>query len=141
MNTPNRNGMYNHTGRNYSQHGMMDFPRFPIAEMNFGKFPDSMEFHSWQVNVKTEVCTRTADPQTTIPWIMEVEEVKSIDELKTSRSIEGKEFLGFGVLDAAIASALKKLLNTQTESRRRANNEEQRAQNYDRSHEGDKLRT
>ena len=101
-----------------------------------GKFPDSMEFQSWQLNVKTEVCTRTADPQTTIPWIMEVEEVKSIDELKTSRSIEGKEFLGFGVLDAAIASALKKLLKTQTEFRRRASGEEQRAQNNDRSPRG-----
>ena len=48
-------------------------------------------------------------------WIKEVESAKSIDELVTSRSITGKPiFLDFDVLDAMIASALKKHLNTQS---------------------------
>ena len=46
-------------------------------------------------------------------WIKEVETAKSIDDLLTSRSITGRtDFPDFDILDAMIASALKKLLNT-----------------------------
>ena len=46
-------------------------------------------------------------------WIKEVEIAKSIDELVTSRSIVVRtDFTDFDMLDAMIASALKKLLNT-----------------------------
>ena len=40
----------------YSQNGVMDDPRYPISELHLGKFPDSMEFQSWKVNFKAEVC-------------------------------------------------------------------------------------
>ena len=30
----------------------------PISEMHLGKFPDPMEFQSWKVNFKTEVCSK-----------------------------------------------------------------------------------
>ena len=58
----------------------MEYPRFPISELHLAKFPDSMEFESWKVNFKTEVCAKTANPQITMSWITEVEKGKSIDE-------------------------------------------------------------
>ena len=56
-------------------------------EWNLGKFHDSVEFQSWKLSIRTEVCQRTADPQITMLWIKEVEIAKSINELVTSRSI------------------------------------------------------
>ena len=70
-------------------------------------------------------------------WIKEVEIAKSIDELVTSRSIAGQHnFPDFDMLDAMIASALKKLLNTQSKFPKRVSVEEQRAQNSDRFSRG-----
>ena len=64
-----------------------------------------MEFQSWKVNFRTEVCLRTADPQMTMLWITEVEIAKSIDKL-TSRSTTGPlNFPDFDMLDAMIAKA------------------------------------
>ena len=48
-------------------------------------------------------------------WIKEVEMVGSVDELKSSRSIEGKDFPNFEMLDARIASALNKSQSGGTE--------------------------
>ena len=79
-----------HTGGTYSHGGMMEYPRFPISELHLAKFPDSMEFESWKVNFKTEVCAKTANPQITMSWITEVERGKSIDESSTSQSILGR---------------------------------------------------
>ena len=81
-------GVYDHTGGTYSHSGMMDYPRIPITDVHLGNVPDSMEFQSWKVNCKTEVCSKTADPHLIMHWIKEVETAKSIDELMTSRSIE-----------------------------------------------------
>ena len=127
-------GMLNHTGGTYSHSGMMDSPRIPITERHLGKFRDSMEFPNWKLNFKTEVCTRTADPQITMLWIKAVEIAKSIDELVTSRSVVGRtHFPDFDMLHAMIASALKELLNTQIHFRKkRVSVEEQLAQKHDR---------
>ena len=92
-----------------------------------------MEFQSWKVKFKTEVSPRTADPQIDVLSINEVEVAKSIDELVTSRSITGQhKFPDVDMFDAMIASALQKLLNTQSTFRKRVRVEEQRAQNPDR---------
>ena len=91
-----------------------------------------MEFQSWKVNFRTEVCLRTADRQITMLWIKEVEIAKSIDELMTSRSIVEHDFPDFDILDAMIASALKKLLITHVHFRKRASVKVQRAQKLDR---------
>ena len=65
-------------------------------------------------------------------WIKEIEMAKSIDDLMTSQSITGRrEFTGYEVLHAKIASALKKIL-TSVHFRRRLLFEEQRAQKDDR---------
>ena len=68
----------------------------------------------------------TADPQITMLWIKEVEIAKSTDELVTSRSITGQhQFPDFEMLDAMIATALKKLINMQPTFRKRVSVEEQ----------------
>ena len=97
------------------------------------KCRDSMELQSWKLNFSTEVFfLRTAEPQVTVLWIKEVEVAKSIDELVTSRSITGQHnFHDFDMLDAMIASALKNLLNTQSNFRKRASVEERRDQHSD----------
>ena len=92
-----------------------------------------MEFQSWKVNFKTEVCSKTASPHLTIKWTKEVEIAKSFDELMTSRSIVGRtDFPDYDMFDAKIASALKKLLDRHVNFRKRVSVEEQRAQKYDR---------
>ena len=76
---------------------------------------------------------RTAERQVTMLWIKEVEVAKSIEELVTSRSITGQHSVpDFDMLDAMIASALKKLLNTQSNFLKRGSVEEQRAQKDER---------
>ena len=77
----------------------MDDPRFLISEMHLGKFPDSLEFQSWNVNFKTEVCAKSAFPDITMHWIKEVEIAKSMDDLMTPTT----------TCHAMIASALIKL--------------------------------
>ena len=85
-----------------------------------------MKFQSWKVNFKTEVCSKSADPQLTMQLIKDVEIAKSIDELMTSRSITGRiDFTDYHVPDAMIASALKKLLINCVHFRKRAGVEEQ----------------
>ena len=117
-----------HTGGTYSHNGMMDYPRFPISEMHLGKCRDSLEFQSWKVNFKTEVCAKSAFLHITVHWIKEVEVAKSVDDLMTSRSITGRrDSPDYDMLDAMIASALKKLL-THVVFRKRVSVEEQRAQ-------------
>ena len=56
-------------------------------------------------------------------WITEVEMVDSLEELKSSRSVFGKNFPNFEMLDAKIASALNKIIQhsyckTEGQSRR-----------------------
>ena len=152
-------GLLNHTGGTSSHNGMIDYTRFPISELHLGNFPNSMEFQSWKVNFKTEVCLKSADLHLTMHWIKEVEKAKSIDELMTSRSILGRndftddelltsrstlgrnDFPDYDLLVAMIASALKRLLDKHIRFRERASVEEQRAQRYDRHLRGDKLFT
>ena len=95
----------------------MDYSRYPISEMHL------------QVNFKTEVCAKSVLPHITVHWIKEVEIEKSTDDLMTSQSFTGrKDFSDNEMLDAMIASALKKLLTTHVHFRKRVSVDEQRAQ-------------
>ena len=77
--------------------------------MHLEKFFDSVEFQSWKVNFKTEVCSKSAYLHLTMHWTKEVEKAKSMDELVTSRSITGRrDFTDCDMLDAMIASAFEK---------------------------------
>ena len=77
----------------------------------------------------TEVCTNSTCPTITMVWIKEVEMAKSVDDLKTSQSIERHEFSVFEMLDAKTASALKKIISNH-HFRRRVRVEEQRVQEH-----------
>ena len=63
-------------------------------------------------------------------WIKEVGVAKSVDDLLTSQPIEGHDFLDFEMLDAKIASAVKRIISNQY-VRRRVNVEELIARKYD----------
>ena len=60
-------------------------------------------------------------------WIKEVEMVDSVDEFKSSRSIEGKGFLNIVMLDARIVSALNKIIQN-SYVKKKVSLEEQKAQ-------------
>ena len=102
-----------------------------MLELNFGKFPNPDDFQCWRVNIKTEVCVSTFISELTMSWINEVEMAKSFDDLVTSQSIEVKYFPDFEMLDARIASALRRIISS-TFFRRRVSVEEQRTQTYNR---------
>ena len=76
------------------------------------KFPDPDDFQCWRVSFKTEVCLSTPTPELTMSWINEVEMAGSKDDRMTSQSIEGDSFPDFEMLDARIASALRKIIST-----------------------------
>ena len=64
-------------------------------------------------------------------WIKEVEMVGSLDELKSSRSVYGKNFPNFEMLDAKIASVLNKIIQN-SQFKKKVSLEEQKAQQEDR---------
>ena len=106
------------TGGTHSQYCMMETPKCSISELHIGKFPDSVGFQCWKVSSKTEVCANTPCPMLTMSWIREVEMATSIDDLMTSQSIKGKISLIFEMLDAKIASALRKIISNSNFRRR-----------------------
>ena len=64
-------------------------------------------------------------------WIKEVELVDSVDDLKSSCSVKGKQKPNFEVLDAKIASALNRIIHN-TQFKGEVCLEEQKAQKGDR---------
>ena len=64
-------------------------------------------------------------------WIKEMELGDSLDELKFLRSVYGKDFPNFGMLDAKIASALNKIIQN-SHFKKKVSLEEQKAQKEDR---------
>ena len=98
-----RSGMLNHTGGTYSHKRVMDYPGFPISELNLGKFPDcgisklESQLPDWGLSKNS----RSSDHH--MRWIKEVEISKSIDELVTSRSIVvWRDFPDYDRLDARL---------------------------------------
>ena len=64
-------------------------------------------------------------------WVKEVEMVDSLEELKSSRSIEVKDFPNIEMLDARIALALTKVIQN-SYFKKKVSLEEQKAQKEDR---------
>ena len=119
------------TGGSYSQNCTMETPRCAISEWHFGKFPDPDDFQCWRVNFKTKKCVSASTPELIMSWILEVEMAGSMDDLTTSQSTEGESFPDLEMLDAKIASALRKIIS-RTSFRRRVSVEEQQARKYNR---------
>ena len=70
-------------------------------------------------------------PSDAMLWIKEVEMVDSVDEQKFSRSIAGKDFPKFEMLDAGVASAVNKIIQN-SHFKKKFSLEEQKAQKDDR---------
>ena len=70
-------------------------------------------------------------PSDAILWIKEAETVDSLDELKSSRSVAGKNFPNYEMLDAKIASALNQIIQN-SHFKKKVSLEEQKAQKEDR---------
>ena len=64
--------------------------RQQISELQFGKFPTPSTFLCWKIRSKNQVTTRSDFLSEAMPWINEVKMVDSVEELKSSRSIFGK---------------------------------------------------
>ena len=67
----------------------VDQQRLQIPELHFDKFFTPQTFSCWKIRFKTEVCSGSNFPTEAILWIKEVEMATSVDDLKTSRSIQG----------------------------------------------------
>ena len=127
-----RSGTLNPTAGTFSHGGMMDYPSTPMTEWKLEKIPDSTEFQGWKYNFRTKFVEQPI-LRSPCSGSKKLRVQKSTDELVTSRSITGHpNFLDFDMLDAMIASALKKHFSMQSNFRRRVGVEEQRAQNSDR---------
>ena len=75
--------------------------------------------------------TCSDDPSEGMLWIKVVEMVVSLDEFKSSRSIQGTDFPKIEMLDARIASALKNIIQN-SHFKKKVSLEEQKAQKEDR---------
>ena len=94
----------------YPQNCTVQQPRNQVSEMHFDKFPNPRTLQRWKTSFKTEVCSCSNFLTGAMLWFKEVEMVDSVDDLETSRSIGGRRFPKFEMLDVKIASALKKLI-------------------------------
>ena len=84
--------------------------RQQMSELQFDKFPTPASFLVWKTRFITQVSNGSDFPSEAMSWIKEVEMVDSLDELKSSRSVIGKLFQIFEMLDVKIASALNKII-------------------------------
>ena len=104
------NPLYRSRGT-YSQNCTIENPRNQISDLHFDEFPDSSDFKCWKTNFKTEVSSYSRCPTFAMLWIKEEKVAKSVDVLMTSQSIYGKYFHDFDMLDAKMASALRKIMS------------------------------
>ena len=81
-----------------------------MSELQFDRFPDPPSFLVWKARFKTQVSSGSDSPSGAMLRIKEVDMVDSLDELKSSQSLYGKDFPNFEMLDARVASALNKMI-------------------------------
>ena len=83
-------------------------------------------FLCWKTRIRIQVTTCSDFPSEAMLWIKEVEMVDSMDETKSSRSVAGKNFPNFEMLDAKIASVLNKIIQN-SHFKKKVSLEEQKA--------------
>ena len=110
---------------------MVGQQRQQISELQFDKFPNPQSFMTWKTSFKTQVSNGSDFPSDAMLWIKEVEMVDSLDGLKSSRSVYGKDLSDFEMLDAKIASVLDKIIQN-SQFKKMVSLEEQKAQKDDR---------
>ena len=85
--------------------------RLQISELHVDKFTTPSTFSCWKKKIKTQVSSCSDFLSEVVLWINEMEMVESMDDLKSSRSIQGYiHFPNFEMLDARTASALNKTI-------------------------------
>ena len=92
------------------QNSVVGQQRQQISELQIDRFPNPQSFSVWKIRFKTRGTTCSDSPTDAMLWIKEVEIDDSLDELHSSRSVYGKDFPNFEMLDAKIASALNKII-------------------------------
>ena len=113
------------------QNYMVGQQRQRISELQFDKFRNPRWFLVWKIRFKTQVTFCSDFPSDVVLWIKEVEMIDSLDELKSSRSVYGKDFPNFEVLDAKIGSALNKIIQN-PKFKKKVSLEEQKSPKEDR---------
>ena len=111
----------------FPQNSVVGPQRQQIWELQFDKFPVSQSFLVWKIRFKNQATTCFDFPSEAMLWIKEVEMIDSLQELKSSRLVCGKNFPNFEVLDVKIASALKKIKQN-SYFKKKVSLEEQKAQ-------------
>ena len=76
------------------------------SELQFDKFRTPSTYLCFKIGFKNQVTACSNFPSEAMSWIKEVEMVDSLEELKSSRSIAGKNCPTFEMFDARIACAL-----------------------------------
>ena len=117
------------------QSSMVGQLRQQISELQLEKFPAPSTFSCGEIKFKNQVTTCSDFPSEAILWIIEVDMVDSVDELKSSRSIAGNNFPNFEMLDAKIASALNNIIQ-KSYFKKKVSLEEQKAEKEDRFLQG-----
>ena len=112
------------------QNYMVGQQRQQISELQFNKFPNPQAFLVWKIRFTNQVTTCSDFPSGAMLCIKVVEMVDSLDALKSSRSVCGKDFPNFEMLDAKIASALNKIIQS-SQFKKKVSLEEQKAQKED----------
>ena len=97
----------------YPLNCMMEIPRYQISALRFDKFPNTAVFQCWKTFILTGLCSSSACLTVAMLWIKDVEVAKSVNDLVTSKSI-GTNSRTFEMLDAEIASALKRIITNQS---------------------------
>ena len=120
------------------QNSMVGQQRRQISELQFDKLPTPSSFLYWKITFKNQVTTCSDFPSEAMLWIKEVEMVDSLEESKSSRSIAGKNFPNFEMLEARIASALNKIIQNPP-FKKKVSVEEQKAQKKDRFLRGSQI--
>ena len=88
----------------------MDSKDCKYRSCNSSDAPIHHHFWFWKIRFKNQVTTCSDFPLEAMLWIKEVEMVGSLEELKSSRSVAGKNFPIFEMLDAKIAPDLNKII-------------------------------
>ena len=95
-------------------------------QLGFEATPNYGHFLSWRMNCRSEDARGSGKPSDAMVCTTEVDEVKSIENLKTLKWIAGHSSRDFEYLDAKVASGLKNIING--DFKRRVFTEEDMAQ-------------
>ena len=90
--------------------------RQQMSELQFDKFHNPSSFLVWKTRFKTQVSNGSDFQSNAVLWIEEVEMADSLDELKSWRSENGKDFPNFEMLDAKLWTRSSRILSSKRRS-------------------------